>query len=111
MHVIARTLCLTVLLLTSPGWLTEGRAQHAGAGYVPPEGMVPDTKTAIAIARVVLVRHYGERQVQNQQPLRATMSEGVWTVEGTLPPAMAGGVATIRIRRSDAAIIFLGHSR
>ena len=77
--------------------------------FVPSEGMVPDSATAVSIGRVVLRRIYGRSQIQSEEPLRARMDRAVWIVEGTLPVDRVGGEALIEINREDGRIIRVSH--
>lgn len=79
--------------------------------YVPPEGYVPDEKTAIKIAKAVLIPIFGEAKIKKERPFKATLIDGTWTVEGTLPKGLKGGVAHIEISKEDARIIYLSHGK
>src|ERR1700691_5039173 len=52
--------------------------------YAPKDGFVPDPKTAVKIAEAVLIPVYGEKQIESEQPFKAVLENGVWTVDGTL---------------------------
>jgi hypothetical protein len=82
--------------------------QHS---YVPPKGFVPDAKTAIRIAVAVWSPIYGEAQTQSEKPFVASLKNGVWTVEGSLPKDRAGGVAIAEISKSDGRILRVSHGR
>lgn len=87
----------------------DGKArQHA---YRPPEGYVPDSITAIRIAKAVLTPVYGAGQIDHEGPLSASLSAGVWTVKGTLPAGMVGGVAVVQIAKRDGRILRMSHSK
>ena len=77
----------------------EPRIQPNIEGYGEAEaqrcGMVPDKETAIKIAESVWY------------PIFDT----VWFVQGSLPKGMTGGCAEIRLRKSDAAVLYVGHQR
>ena len=82
----------------------------------PPEGgYVPDADTAIKIAVVVWSRIYGEREIAGEKPYRATLKDGVWTVQGSMPeevsekPTALGGVAYAEIAKADGRILRVGH--
>jgi hypothetical protein len=72
---------------------------------------VPDKKTAIRIAEAVLEPIYGEKVFDFQRPFKATLKEGLWTVEGTLPKEMTGGVAIVQLWKSDARIEAVVHTK
>ena len=80
-------------------------------GYVPKEGFVPDKPTAILIARAILTKIYGQQQIDSEQPFRAELKDGVWTVEGSLPKDMAGGVAIIKLSKSDGRVLYVYHGK
>ena len=89
-------------------------------GYVPKSGFVPDSKTARKIAEAVLVPVYGEAKIQEEQPLTAKLEGDVWIVAGTLhckdqdgkilsPEHCVGGVAIVRLAKSDGRILSMTH--
>ena len=81
-------------------------------GYVPPNGFVPDSGTAVRIAVAVWIPIYGASQIRSEQPYVATLKDGVWTVTGTLPRQFnLGGVATARISKRDGRILFVLHGQ
>ena|SRR6266568_2940457 len=81
----------------------------------PKDGYVPDADTAVKIAVAVWSRVYGERQISAEKPYRATLRDGVWTVQGSLPenehgaPEFVGGVAYAEIAQKDGCILSIGH--
>ena len=81
------------------------------SGYWPKDGFVPDRKTAIAVAEAVLTPIYGEKQIASEKPFSARLDGEVWTVTGTLPEGWAGGVAEIKIRKSDTAVVSVWHGK
>ena len=90
---------------------TECLAQST---YMPPDGYVPDDATAIKIAKAVLVPVYGEDQIVSQEPLIATLREGIWFVRGTFKASGAGsvgGVAEIEISKRDGTILRMIHGK
>jgi hypothetical protein len=100
---------LAILLsaaLATPSASTIGMAAFE---YHPPEGFVPDAETASKISEVILFRMFGETQTNLQKPLQASLEGGVWTVKGTMPPNMLGGVAELRISKKDAQILYFAH--
>ena len=78
---------------------------------VPSNGFVPDEKTAIKIAEAVWIPIYGERQIQSEQPFVASLKNGVWTVEGSLPKGWDGGVAIAEIAKRDGRILRVSHGK
>ncbi len=106
--------CFMTLVLTGAALCQEG------AGYKPKGGYVPDKATAIKIAEAVLIPVYGEKQIQSEQPFSATLKGDVWIVRGTLrcPDGKGGmttecdgGVAMVRISKSDARILYMTHGK
>jgi len=80
-------------------------------GYVPPDGLVPDAETAIAIAVAVWKPIYGAKQIEAQRPLTAKLVKDVWFVEGSLPPGFRGGVAEARISKLDGRVLYVLHGK
>jgi NTF2 fold immunity protein of polymorphic toxin system component len=85
-----------------------------------PKVFVSDEGTAIKIARVELARIYGRKQIESEEPLRAGLDNGIWTVCGTLwcsdgkggrTNHCVGGAATIKIRQSDGKILSVLHTK
>ena len=83
------------------------------ANYLPPEGIVTTESLALAIANIVLNSIYGTEVMQAERPLRAKLVGNVWVVTGTLNRSneTLGGVASIRIRKSDGAILGVLHDK
>ena len=77
----------------------------------PKEGYVPDAKTAIRIAVAVWEPIYGEEQIAKLKPYKATLTNGVWTVEGSLPGLVLGGAAVAEIMKEDGRILRVSHGR
>jgi len=81
-------------------------------GYVPPNGFVPDSGTAVRVAVAVWIPIYGASQIRSEQPYVATLKDGVWTITGTLPRQYnLGGVAMARISKRDGRILFVLHGQ
>ncbi len=79
--------------------------------YVPPKGFVPDEQTAMRIAEAIWSPIYGEEKIQREKPFVATLRDGVWTVEGSLPKGWAGGVALAEISKKDGRILRVSHGK
>jgi hypothetical protein len=77
----------------------------------PPQGLVPDSKTAIAIAVAVWTPIYGEKEIASQKHYRATITSGKWTVTGSLPEGWLGGTAIAVISKSDGKILRINHGK
>jgi NTF2 fold immunity protein of polymorphic toxin system component len=79
--------------------------------YSPPSGFVPDSVTAVRIAIAVWAPIYGEQQIRGEQPYRASLRDGIWTVEGSLPENFIGGVAVAEIAKRDGRIVRVSHGK
>ena len=86
-------------------------AQEPKDNYVPKEGYVPNKDVAIAIAVAVWEPIYGKDHIADEKPYRTTLAEGVWTVRGSLPEGMKGGVALAEISKTDGRIIRVSHGK
>lgn len=80
-------------------------------GYTPPNGFIPDEKTAIRVAEAVLSPIFGEEKIQKERPFMAVLKDDVWTVTGHLDEGLMGGVAEIRIAKRDGSILGVGHGK
>ncbi|MGV3618746.1 MAG: YbbC/YhhH family protein [Fimbriimonas sp.] len=85
-------------------------------------GVVPDAKTARAIAEAVWTPIYGSERIQRQKPLSVRLSDGVWVVSGTLrgrsdgcgprrAVGMRGGTAYAEISKLDGRILRITHGK
>ncbi|MBZ5555417.1 MAG: YbbC/YhhH family protein [Acidobacteriia bacterium] len=76
----------------------------------PAQNLVPDSETAIALAKVILKPIYGVDFLK-KKIFSAEEREGVWTVIGKskIPPGKIaiGGVVELRINATDARIAYL----
>jgi hypothetical protein len=82
------------------------------AAYVPAEGYVPTAEVAIKIAVAVWEPIYGAAKIAEEKPYKATLADGVWTVEGTLPKRyQKGGVALAEISKKDGRILRVAHGK
>ena len=80
-----------------------------GDGNYEAHGIVPDKETAIKIAESVWYPIYGS-EIYNERPFIAELEgDTAWFVQGSLPKGKIGGCAMIRIRKSDAAVLYVGH--
>ena len=112
MHEASFFVPLSVALMTC-ACVANVQAQDS---YHPPQGYVPDTKTAIRIAIAVWSPIYGEKQIQEEKPFHAALNHGIWTVTGSLPPSphgnvMVGGVALAKISKKDGRILQVTHGK
>jgi hypothetical protein len=86
-------------------------AETTKPSYKPKDGYVPDAKTAIKIAVAVWEPIYGEQKIAGEKPYHASLTNGVWTVTGSLPEGMAGGVAIAEIAKDDGKILRVIHEQ
>jgi hypothetical protein len=89
----------------------SGGGQEPEDGYVPDEGFVSSKEVAIKIAVAVWEPIYGAEKIAKEKPYRATLADGVWTVEGSLPKGKKGGVALARIAKKDGRILRVTHGK
>jgi hypothetical protein len=103
------TIAITCSLVLLVGFTLAAEApKHS---YKPAGGYVPDAKTAIRIAVAVWEPIYGEKQIGKQKPYQATLTNGVWTVEGTFHGSGFGGVAVAEISKDDARVLRVSHGK
>jgi len=102
-----RNLLLAAMLAIIPGF-SCAEPPHSVS---PKDGFVPTAEVAIRIAVAVWEPIYGAANIERQKPYRAKLTDGVWTVEGSLPPGWLGGVALAEISQSDARILRVSHGR
>jgi NTF2 fold immunity protein len=79
--------------------------------YMPAGGYVPDATTAIKIAVAVWEPIYGRDHIAQKKPFHATLKNGIWTVEGSLPKGWLGGVPEAEIAQKDGRILRISHGR
>jgi hypothetical protein len=91
--------------------LSIATAASAQSNIEPPSGLVPDEKTAIAIAVAVFIPIFGAEKIKQQQPFHAQLESGVWHVTGSIPPHFRGGTAEAEIERKDGRVIRVWHGR
>lgn len=93
-------------------------------GSSPPTSVrVPDDATALSIAEPVLIKQFGKQVIDEEQPFKATLQNGIWTVYGTLccpygkgrrtcePGRCNGGVAELELRQSDGKVLSISHGK
>lgn len=103
------TSVLTLLLFfAAPTWLhaeASLKQNDSMPGYVPKDGFVPDSQTAIAIAVAVLTPIYGEDEINGKRPFSATLKNGKWIVTGSLAKNLVGGVPEVQLSKSSGKIL------
>ncbi|MGI4829418.1 MAG: NTF2 fold immunity protein [Janthinobacterium lividum] len=123
MFVPVRSVVYVVLLVASSALAQTARDKeefafvrmqiaHSHLDVPPKAGMVPDIATATAIAYAIGVPVFGKKQMDDEQPFRADLKNGVWTVLGTIHCASCdGGTLIVQINRSDGKVLRLLHSQ
>jgi hypothetical protein len=81
-----------------------------GQSYRPSNGYVPDQKTAIQVAKAILISVYGEVTVKNEETFTASLAGNIWTVKGAVRPYPSGN-AEVKLSKTDGAVLFLTHSQ
>jgi hypothetical protein len=79
--------------------------------FPPIINLVPDEKTAVAIAIAVLRPIYGDKLIKVESPFHAKLNGDNWIVEGSLSFELLGGVATVQLMKDDARIIKIHHTK
>lgn len=108
MKILKNFVLALMLMLTLTSWAAAEvslKQTESMPGYVPKEGFVPDSRTAIAVAIAVLIPIYGEEEIQGKQPFTAALKNGKWTVIGSLPKNMVGGVPEVQLLKSSGKIL------
>lgn len=112
----SRTFAHNLITLTFISCL--GTSCPLAQNYKPNAGYVPDAQTAAKIAEAVLSPVYGKAKIESEKPFTAKLEGDVWTVAGTLrcpdgkggmTTHCVGGVAVVKISRTDARIISMIH--
>lgn len=106
------TMLLGAALICISASAQGGKPTASSKGnFLPKNGYVPDETTAIAVAEAVLVPIYGREKIQSERPFHAKLESGTWIVEGTLPEGKEGGVATVKLLKSDGRILSVIHGK
>lgn len=102
--------------------VSEGKVLNYKAKQISEKQGVPDADTAIAIARRAAIKIYGKSKIDYEEPLTASVEDGVWSVYGTLCCSdregkrtcevgqCVGGVVKVQIRQSDGSILSMSHT-
>jgi hypothetical protein len=73
--------------------------------------LVPDAKTAIAIAVAVWEPIYGKAPIAAEAPYHAVLKNDLWTVTGNGPEKGPGGGALAVIAKNNGRIIKVYHTK
>jgi len=114
---VMKTTVVAAVLVTAVALSVLSQTAKPGPGPVK----VPDAATAVTLAERALAKVYGGKLISSEQPFTASLSDGVWHVNGTLyckdkkanviRNACAGGVATADVRQSDGRVLRTGHTK
>ena len=105
---------MRLLIATVVVGLAGCASQH---NYRPPEGYVPDAKTAERIAEAIWIPVYGDKVITEQKPFETRLEGRIWHVAGSLQPPpgkgwmVVGGTAEAEIDRFTGKILRMSHSK
>jgi len=76
--------------------------------------VIPNERTAQAVAEAVLIPIYGNLEIQKQKPFKVILEKDVWRISGILPEGrdgevVIGGTAEILISKKDGRVIEITH--
>ena len=75
-------------------------------------GIIPNAKTAVDFAKIILNYHYGEEEINEEKPFDVELiNNRVWYISGSLPEGYLGGVAEIFIQKSDGKVLRMYHGK
>ena len=81
----------------------------------PVGGYVPNEETAVRIAEAVWIPIYGKDNIDGERPIKATLKNGVWMVQGTFHCPenyfCGGGVAEAEISKESGCILRISHGK
>ena len=92
-------------------FLCATQAHPQEHSFKPQAGFVPNEATAVAIAEAVLKPIYGAPSIERQRPFKATLEDGKWRVQGSLPSSHLGGVAEAWIAADDGRVLRVTHGQ
>ena len=99
--------CIVILLAAS-----------SAQSYTPKDGFVPDSITVVKVAEAVLIPVYGKEKIESERPFKATLENGVWTIDGTLHCSdgngsvttnCVGGTAQVKLSKADGRVLRMIH--
>jgi len=75
-------------------------------------GIIPNAKTAVDFAKIILNYHYGEEEINEEKPFDVELvNNRVWYIYGSLPAGAVGGVVEISIQKSDGKVLAIFHGK
>jgi hypothetical protein len=108
---VRTTVALAILAMAVSSSQLHAEPGATPHNYKPEAGYVPDADTAIEIAVAVWEPIYGREQIAGEKPFTALLQNGVWIVEGSLPPRIKGGVARAEIAKDDGRVLRVTHGK
>ncbi|GIM51401.1 hypothetical protein CAPN004_04310 [Capnocytophaga cynodegmi] len=73
--------------------------------------IISDEKILLEVIEPILLKHYPKSVIEDQKPYEIHDFEQYFVVNGTLPMGIRGGTFEIIVRKKDAKILKLSHSR
>ena len=88
---------------------------HQDDNNTPPKGFIPDEKTAIDIAKILLVKSYGDDMLKMQYGAHLNKDSTQWVVENivtvkSVPPVQGGSVQMV-IQKKDCRVLRLAFGK
>lgn len=99
------------LWVGSPAYAHDVRCDSSVDLVQPRRGIISNAQTASTVALAYLLPVYGRETISRQLPLRATLHDEMWTVEGVLPPGSIGGNAMMILCQRNGAVLRMIHSK
>ena len=97
-------LAVTIAAFAFP--MNTAMADVTARGYPMPAGGFVNTKdVAVGIAQIILKSIFPASEIEQSAPYTATLKDGVWIVQGTLPKGYRGGVQEVWIDKKTGEII------
>ena len=98
-----------VLNIASAAHASDRRCATHIDGFQPKNGVIGNQQIAEAVALTYLSSIYGTAVIRREMPLRASLTDGVWTVRGTLTPGSFGGTAEILLCQRSGTVLSVIH--
>jgi hypothetical protein len=97
------------LNIAAAAYASDSRCAASIDRVQPNTGVIGSQTIAEAVAFAYLTPIYGEAAIRSEMPFRVSLSDGIWTVNGTLPPGRAGGTAEIRLCQRNGTVLSIIH--
>jgi hypothetical protein len=86
-------------------------SQELVVGLQPGERLVHSPEAASSLAETLLSTIYGASNIRRQRPFKIIDEGKSYLVAGSLKKGSIGGVASIRICKISAKVVFIGHTK